>query len=152
MDMTFLIDILLNFFTDFIDPETNQRVTSISKIAKHYFKAGFFSDIIAGFPFQLFELFGGDQLESSEFLKLAKLPRMWKALKIFRILKIAKLVSKSELVTYIIDLLQVNGAYLRLVKTFTVVFIMVHLMGCLWFFQANLQSDYATTWIQVYGI
>jgi hypothetical protein len=51
MDITFLTDIVLNFFTDYLDAETNQRITSMGKIAKAYLKTTFAFDLVAGFPF-----------------------------------------------------------------------------------------------------
>lgn len=51
MDVTFITDIIINFFTDYIETESNQRITSFHKIAKHYLTTSFALDLVAGFPF-----------------------------------------------------------------------------------------------------
>jgi len=52
VEVCFLADIIMNFLTEYKDPETYETVRSISKIAKRYaFKGWFIIDFIGIIPF-----------------------------------------------------------------------------------------------------
>jgi len=48
-----LIEIILNFFTSQIDPETSEQVFTLKKIALNYLKGAFIINLITAFPYQL---------------------------------------------------------------------------------------------------
>ena len=53
IELCFLFDIVMNFLTEYKDPETYGTVRSISKISKRYaFKGSFVIDFIGIIPFQ----------------------------------------------------------------------------------------------------
>jgi len=51
-----------------------------------------------------------------------------------------------------LDLLQVNAGYLRLIQTFVIVFLISHIMGCLWFVMSDLQDYEPVNWIISFGV
>jgi hyperpolarization activated cyclic nucleotide-gated potassium channel 1 len=71
-------------------------------------------------------------------LKLAKVSRLYRIFKVFRLLKIAKFVRHNEAVNDFIDQIEINPSFLRMLKLFIQVIFIVHLMGCMWFFNATL--------------
>lgn len=52
VEACFLFDIIMNFLTEFKDPETYETVRSLSKMSKRYvFKGWFIIDFIGIIPF-----------------------------------------------------------------------------------------------------
>lgn len=147
MDVFFVFDIVITFLTEYTDKVTNLEVSNLKAIAKNYLRTTLIADIVAGFPFQLMEIAGGDFFLQSDWFKLAKLPRLYRAFKIFRILKIAKILGKSNILNRYQDLLHMNASYFRLLKTFCMVFFSVHMIACFFYFQATLHEDTVNTWV-----
>lgn len=55
VDIFFILDILLNFRTTYINPKTNIEITEPMKVAKNYFTSVRFPvDFLASIPFDLF--------------------------------------------------------------------------------------------------
>lgn len=54
IDLTFLVDVILSFFTTYFDEKTATRVTDKKMIAKTYLKTWFFIDVISILPLDLF--------------------------------------------------------------------------------------------------
>lgn len=50
----FWLDLLLNFFTGYKDPDTLRHVFDYSLILKKYFFGWFFIDFVSVFPFKIF--------------------------------------------------------------------------------------------------
>lgn len=65
MDVTFIIDILINFRTTYISGN-DEVVSHPGKIAVHYLKGWFIIDLVAAIPLDLL-LFGSDSDEVSTF-------------------------------------------------------------------------------------
>lgn len=53
MECMFAIDIVLCFFTQYINPEDNKPVRDIKNIALRYINSGFIFDALATFPFHI---------------------------------------------------------------------------------------------------
>ena len=62
IDSLFIVDILFNFRTTFINPKTNLEIVDPKRIAKNYFYSQkFWVDLLASIPFEIFfELAQGD--------------------------------------------------------------------------------------------
>lgn len=58
VDVMFIIDILINFRTTFVN-SNDEVVSHPGKIAVHYFRGWFLIDLVAAIPFDLL-LFGSD--------------------------------------------------------------------------------------------
>ena len=99
MDFLFGIDILVNFFTPFERHDGSYEYDH-KKIAEFYVGGGsFFIDVIAAFPFQLFEaqgnnLGGGDThgstTQTTKYLRLLRMQRLYRLLRLVRVLKLLK--------------------------------------------------------------
>jgi hypothetical protein len=55
MDIFFIIDIIITFFTDYLDTKTSQKVTSLKLIAKNYVTSSFIFDLVAAIPFSIID-------------------------------------------------------------------------------------------------
>lgn len=63
MDVTFIVDILINFRTTYVDI-ADEVESDPAKIAMHYLRGWFLIDLVAAIPFDLL-LFGTDTDEVS---------------------------------------------------------------------------------------
>ncbi|XP_012556302.2 potassium voltage-gated channel unc-103 isoform X1 [Hydra vulgaris] len=114
IDFIFLIDILLNFRTSFVD-SSNEVVYNPYRIAKNYLKGWFILDFLAAFPFQLICLILKTN-QTTVLISLGKSARLRRLVRITR-----KVDMYSE---YNIALL------LLLVFGFTLI---AHWFACLWY-------------------
>lgn len=64
MDVTFIVDILINFRTTYVN-SNDEVVSHPGKIAVHYLRGWFLIDLVAAIPFDLL-LFGSDTDEVRE--------------------------------------------------------------------------------------
>jgi len=65
IEIFFLLEIIIHFFTSFKDPETFKTVNNMKQIAQNYISHGPFAlDFIAFFPYQL--LFGNVYADNTE--------------------------------------------------------------------------------------
>ncbi len=53
VDIMFIIDIIINFRTTYVDPKNDHVISHPGKIALHYFKGWFLIDVVAAIPFEL---------------------------------------------------------------------------------------------------
>ena len=86
VEAVFWIDIILKFFTGYIDDETGKLVFMRRKIARNYvFSMAFVIDIVSTFPLYLF-------FSNGEFTKILRLIRLPKAAKLFDSSKFESLI------------------------------------------------------------
>jgi hypothetical protein len=90
MDIFFIVDILLTFFSSYLDPKTNRQIFDLKLIAIYYLKTSFVFDFFAAIPFSTIELIFENSGRS--WLSFAKMTRVYRIVKIFRLMKFAKLV------------------------------------------------------------
>ncbi len=56
--------------------------------------------------------------------------------------KMLRVLKNSRIITDVIELIQVNPAFTRLMKTLFGVLYLVHIFACIWFFVANFTKEY----------
>lgn len=91
-DGTFLIDMILSFFSVYFDAEKVEPVTDRKRIALHYMKGWFAIDLISIIPFQLLGSAGklGKSVRVLRFLKI------WKLVRLIRIARLQKSFEKQN--------------------------------------------------------
>lgn len=122
VDLFFLSDILLNFFTSY--REHGEEVGDGRRIAHHYLKGSFTVDLAANFPYELLALALAPAGASAFGLPLGaalRLPR------VLRIVKVHGILARWELHH------RINPGYVRIAKFLLTVLILVHWIACLWF-------------------
>eukprot|EP00931_Biecheleriopsis_adriatica_P082729 TRINITY_DN5617_c0_g2_i1.p1 TRINITY_DN5617_c0_g2~~TRINITY_DN5617_c0_g2_i1.p1 ORF type:complete len:753 (+),score=134.51 TRINITY_DN5617_c0_g2_i1:50-2308(+) len=83
VDIMLLVDIVLNFFTSYL--ENDCMVTSSSKVAMHYLRTWFLFDAVASIPW---DLLSARVLPNLQPLKLLKLGKITKVIKLLRVGKL----------------------------------------------------------------
>ena len=98
IDILFGIDIIINFFSAYEHPNSQQPETKLSKIASKYIWSWFLLDLIATIPTQLFTflLEGGGASGSTKLVRLARLPRLYRLIRLMRIFKILKMFKYNK--------------------------------------------------------
>ncbi|GMH54890.1 hypothetical protein TrST_g3700 [Triparma strigata] len=133
IDISFGIDILLNFFTAYYpsnDAEAN-LVYDLKKIAKRYCKSYFIIDFVATFPFDL--LISTDNADSGV-NRSAKLANLGKGMKLLRGLKLLRVYRLQKFIREVEHNYNVHHGVSRMFNIIMVVMLATHLVGCVWYF------------------
>ena len=127
--VSFAVDFVFNFFLEYQDKETFQRIRAPKKIAIKYFKSGWMLlDFIATFPFQYFS-----DVMWTKLIRLARLTKLIALLDISRVKRLIKnyfdnsqshdRTKKQYLVMFIY----------RIFRLIVIVFLFTYLIGSFWF-------------------
>ena len=141
VDVLFMVDIVLNFFTARVT-ETEDGpvlVTSYGTIAGLYFRGWFLPDFLSSFPFDLLvsAIYPPEEV-NPEAVRMAKLGRILRMLKILRMVRIKKLLTKLQ---YAMGLK--NGT-VDIVQFFMFIVFSAHFNAC--GFYVRGQSDNPGSW------
>lgn len=131
IDITFAIDIILNFFSAYIDDDGITVVTDRRKIILRYLKGYFLIDVIATIPFQYILSHSTSSLNKVG--KLGRIPRVMKILKIIRLLKLLQIYKLQKFLEDLEIMYNVHSGVSRMFKILVIVFTAAHLVGCFWF-------------------
>lgn len=138
IDIAFFIDIILNFRTAYTHPESSAIVVDTRLMASNYLRTSFMMDFLSTFPFDsLVSVFlpdASDEAAQREQDRLNKLLRLFRLLKLMRLTKLTRLLMKQQ------EKLVISPALLSLLSILTQVSLFAHVMGCFWYFAADVSS------------
>lgn len=120
IDFFFLIDIILNFFTVYVNHLEDYEI-SRKKIALNYLKKWFIFDVIAILPINYFVDFGLGGF--NDLARMARLPKLYKLIKIFRLVKVFRLVKQGGKIKKHVDEMLQIGIIIERVATFVAILI-----------------------------
>ena len=149
IDLLFCTDILINLCLAYTDNE-GVFITDIGTISKHYLKTWFFIDLISSIPFQFIEQ-QYMKTNYNKLFRLLRLPRLYKLIKVVRMNRIARIFKKYRIVKKMLFILREHTGILNLIKFSFTVMILVHIMGCLWYFIAKYNDLSIDTWVFRHG-
>lgn len=116
IDLMFVLDIVFNFRTTYIDSVTGDEVFDRVFITKHYIKTGLLIDIIATVPF---DLIAGAAGQHDQSLKLTSLMKMVHVLRLGKIINNIRLSESYKII-------------IRLLHIVLSIVMFVHCIGCAW--------------------
>jgi hypothetical protein len=64
VDIMFIIDVVINFRTTYVQGRSAKVVCDPKKIARHYLKTWFFVDFLSAIPFELFSLVSSNEVRN----------------------------------------------------------------------------------------
>ena len=133
LDVVFLVDMVFKFHTGYFDKQQHM-VTHPAHCAANYLKGNFVLDILANFPTEFFlpviSIFG-----ATSYMKILALLRMNRLIRIYKIpLAFGHFAKKITRTGYI---------FLQL-EFITILFLLMHLTGTVWFLLAQSQEYYLT--------
>jgi hypothetical protein len=155
IDFSFFIDMILNFFSAYIDNEDN-IITKRHKIINHYLSTWFVIDLMSIIPINII-LNPSDPLNTSNgnrvsnaIGKVAKIPKLYRLVrltKLFRIIKMVKKGNVNRLTRYFLEKLKVSANIERLIYFVLSFLVLNHLSACIWFLVAKLQDLSPDCWV-----
>ena len=92
IDFSFLVDIVLTFFTEFFNEADCKMVSTHKEIAISYIKGWFFFDVVSIFPFELVFKAAGSKSQLSNINSSIRIARIGKIYKMIRFVRLAKLM------------------------------------------------------------
>ncbi|XP_018911095.2 voltage-gated inwardly rectifying potassium channel KCNH6 isoform X3 [Bemisia tabaci] len=120
VDVTFIIDILINFRTTYVNP-SDEIVSHPGKIAYHYLRGWFLIDLVAAIPFDLIVV-GSNTEETTTLIGLLKTARL------LRLVRVARKIDRySEYGAAVL---------LLLMATFALI---AHWLACIWYAIGNAE-------------
>eukprot|EP00520_Triparma_pacifica_P006086 CAMPEP_0118657744 /NCGR_PEP_ID=MMETSP0785-20121206/14188_1 /TAXON_ID=91992 /ORGANISM="Bolidomonas pacifica, Strain CCMP 1866" /LENGTH=810 /DNA_ID=CAMNT_0006550695 /DNA_START=182 /DNA_END=2610 /DNA_ORIENTATION=- len=132
VDVSFAIDIFLNFFTGFyiVGGENDGNLCfEWKKISKKYCKSFFLIDFVATFPFDL--VFNTDNdsgvNRSAKLVNLGKIMKLLRGLKLLRVYRLQKFIRDMETVY------NVHHGISRMFNIILVVMLATHIVACIWY-------------------
>jgi hypothetical protein len=139
IDLFFLIDIVLNFFTSY--RHKGVEITDRRKSSARYLKTLFAVDLVANFPLDAFFLMFQDiQVYSVSLVLVLRLPRLLRIVRMFVIFRRLELHSWS------------NSGYPRIAKFFAAVMLFTHWIACAWYLVAYIGNFPPDCWVVLMGI
>ena len=127
MDIVFLIDILINFRTGYVN--RGMFVKDLELVAKRYLTTWFPIDVISSFPltiitFAIESSAADDGAGQNRFSGINRLLRMLKLSKLFRIIKVARSLK------FLSDLASFNPGMARLFASLLALVLVCHWVAC----------------------
>ena len=149
LDLFFMSDILLNFFTAYHDAETLLMVTNHKMIAKHYAKTWLLPDVLSSIPYDWL-IVGlsfsapavGDESDDNDFVQLPQLLRVIKCVKLLRLLRVTRAgryiqkgLEKAQLEVVL------NSNVLRLLGVGAFMTLFAHWNSCFQYLLSTFEAD-----------
>jgi hypothetical protein len=131
IDLIFLFDICLNFFTTFIN-SNGDEVTDLKVISNHYLRTYFITDFCGSFPVDNFYGRYADDDTTGKFLNLSDLFKLFRILRLGTIIRYMRAKDESK-------------ALIKLGQVTLYLLIWIHLTGCLYYTVATRNEE----WIPV---
>ncbi|OMJ85032.1 hypothetical protein SteCoe_13754 [Stentor coeruleus] len=147
IDILFFIDIVINFVSAYPDFE-GKLVTDRKKIFRNYMTGWFFIDIIGVLPFQYLANIGG----YNKLVRFSRMPRIYKVLRVVRLFKMVRLLRSQACIAKIVSFFRLATGLIRMVKFCFTVLLVVHVIGCFWYYLAKLEEFSPDTWVFRYGM
>lgn len=138
IDVIFLIDIVFNFNTTYLDPETNEEKTKREEIFWNYLTGMFAIDLLATIPIYEFFCISLDG-------NVSKWVQMLATLKLVRVFRLQRVI------TYMNTTDDVKLS-LQLLKTFIFLCLFIHFTACIWFYIANEDQRWVPGQTKLFGL
>ena len=151
VDGLFMTDILVTLNLAFLD-KNGKIIENRWQIVSKYFRGWLIIDVVGVFPFQFLDSSSDTEASSNvggynDFIKMLRLPRLYRLMKLTRLLKIMNQRGGFNIMTKIKRVLKLKPPVMKVINFFLMVMVFVHLMGCLWHFEAKLQNYSPQTWV-----
>lgn len=138
LDIIFIVDIPLNFLTNYVDAN-DVTINSQSTIIHNYVSGFFFIDVISSVPL---ERMGVGAIGSLS--KVAKAFRIMKFAKMLRISKLGRLIPQVQ------SQLEIRNSTLAIIKFCFIIFFSAHWLGSAYFILARAQDFSEESWVNQY--
>lgn len=128
VDFIFLTDIVMNFYTSYINSDGDE-ITDRRKIIVNYLKGYFFIDFCAAFPIDNFIVMLVDNSEGATDALLSDLLKLSRIFRLSRILRFSRLTDTVK-------------SFYRLLQLFMYLLLWIHFVACIWFLVVRNQNNW----------
>ena len=145
------IDIILNFFSAYIDTEDN-LVKNNKRIIRRYLLSWFTIDFISAFPFNLithkeFNIY-------STIARVIRLPKIYSLIHLFKLIRMVRLLktkNTNKVTRFFLDIFKINVNVERLIYFIVAFLLLNHLAACIWYYVARVQEFEPECWVTRLG-
>ncbi|KAJ8025270.1 Potassium/sodium hyperpolarization-activated cyclic nucleotide-gated channel 4 [Holothuria leucospilota] len=148
-DAFFIFDIILNFFTGFMVSSQDEVVLDRMRIILHYSKGWFVIDLLSSFPLDYIYFFVHGENTFDATAKAFRVLRLAKVLSLLRLLRLTRLM---RYVSRLEEILNVEGAVIRIVHLVLIVLLISHWNGCIQFLIPFYQGFPEDSWVMINGL
>jgi hypothetical protein len=148
-DICLLTDLVLSFFSAYIDDEEN-IIKNHRMIIINYLRGWFIIDSVSILPISYFMEGGSTTSKINNLTRIGKIPRLYRLLrlaKLMRMLKMVKRGNSSKITKFFLEKLKVNANTERLIYFILGFLALNHFFACLWYFVAKMQDLDPDCWV-----
>lgn len=136
IDVTFLIDLVVTFFSETYDDKECRVVDSHREIATRYLKSWFVPDLLSVVPFDLLiNATGGSEDNSlqsaNKSVRIVRIAKIYRLVRLLRIARIAKSYNQLRL-NNVRNQEKHSNALLRTISFAVGTCILIHMFACVW--------------------
>lgn len=145
------IDIVLNFFSAYLDDEDN-IIKNNRKIIINYLKGWFIIDTVAIFPISYFT--DNSLSRFHNLTKIGKIPRLYRLLRLAKLMRTLRMVRQgnfNKFTKLVLRKMKVNTNIERVIMFICGFLLINHIFACLWYFVAKLQDLDPDSWVTRLG-
>lgn len=146
VDVSFAIDIILNFFTAY--DRAGVLVTDRKAIRRHYIRTWFVPDVISAFPWDILGLAIQDDFSKPNILKL---PRFIRLVRLIKLIRLAKILRLKQGMTLLEVRLRLKYGHFRLAGLLVSVMLTMHWFACLFFYFGSI-GRFESRWVSQEGV
>lgn len=156
MDAIFMLDILINFRTAFINPYTEEVELTNKAIFRNYLSGWFVLDLISSFPIDYIvsgHTSSGDSVPAvARTIKILRMARLLSLFRIFRFVRLMRYVQKIEEVMLSVHSnsdsksIQFEGRMMTFLNLLFVIAVFSHWNGCIQYFVPYLLGFPEDSW------
>jgi hypothetical protein len=118
IDILFILDIIINFRTIYIDPKSEEVISDSKKIAINYLQGRLIIDLLASFPFEIVAGWFSSDESNTNFSLLA-------------LLKLTRMLRLGRMISYF----QINQNFkfgMKMLQMFIIILVYLNLVACIW--------------------
>lgn len=149
IDISFIVDIILNFNTCYYDEENN-LVKDRSIISKNYLKSWFTIDVLTSIPLSII-LDKTANLKTHSYIKLLKIIRLYRLIKLLRIAKLQKTLSNNDLLESFNRYLNIDWGMNELFSFLIKTILLSHIFACIWYIISQIYDD-TNNWLKYFDL
>jgi Ion transport protein/Cyclic nucleotide-binding domain len=153
IDAIFFIDFIINCSSAIYDKQGHIIYTR-KQILLEYLKGWMLIDLVSCIPFGVITS-GNDSYSSGDYnsaIKLIRLPKFYRLFRIARFFKVFKHYGSTEVIEKLQDFLSLRFSAIKLLKTFIMILLCLHIFSCLWYYLAKIENFNPNTWVGYYQL
>jgi hyperpolarization activated cyclic nucleotide-gated potassium channel 2 len=144
IDISFLVDIFLTFFSSYFDEKKLKMVETHRAIAYAYITSWFIFDVLSILPLEpMFSGISGSTATSiakgNQAIRIARISKIYKLVRFVRIIKGAKIFQKKTRIRKIKDVM--SPSVTRILYFFVIFLVCLHIFTCIWLGMARLDGQ-----------